>query len=160
MSKKRKRKQARTHKNFQIVSHLTPYCDRLALVFSLIASTPVDFTLEKLSTMPFKLIDKNFEKYGVVRCFDIDVTMETPLLTCFYRSNTIIAPNQATIEKVSDMIFQSIPVPPTRMSTSDCLMTLFGSHFLKTIGVASNRMREYQIYMNSVSTVQLPVPEG
>ena len=161
MSKKRNVKRKHPAKgtcnNLIIISSLTPSHENLFLKCSFIEATPIDFTLEKLASMPFKWIDKNFEKYGVARCFDMDVSKETPLITCFYRSNTMIAPNPATIENVDDMIFMDIRLPEPVQPTGERLMTFFGSQFLRAIGEATQRERDYQIYMNSVCPMQLPV---
>lgn len=160
MSKKRKRKQAKAHDNVKIVTPV-PHVDDLGLEFSFIETTPFEITLDKLAVMPFKKLDENFEKYGIARCFSFSEGVKETLLTCFFRSKTVITPSPTTLEWVGNMILEDLKHAPGTegRGAGEQLMTLFGSIFLMTIGVSTNRMREYQIYMNSVCPMQLPVPD-
>ena len=160
MAKKRKSKQ-KNHDNFKIFSVTEPHAPQLIVKFSFIKSTPTEFKLEKFRTMPFRLIDNLWERYGVARCFDLDVSTESPVLMCWYPTNVIKTDNRQTIRKVNDTLFGLLPnLSNVKKNIEECLMTYFGTVFMRSIATTFNRQREYQIYMNSVSTVQLPVPES
>lgn len=159
MKNKRKRKQPNSLDNVKIVTPV-PHVPDLVLEFSFIESTPFEITMDKLAVMPFKKLNENFEKYGIARCFRFSEDRQSTLLTCFFRSNTIITPSRTTLASVGSIILEDLKDAPgteTR-SVDEQLLTLFGSIFLMTIGFSTNRMREYQIYMNSVCPMQLPVP--
>ena len=158
MKSKRKRKQ-KNHDNFKITSVTEPHAPQLIVKFSFLKSTPTEFELGKFSTMSFRLIDRLWERYGVARCFDLDVSTETPVLTCWYPTNAIRTDNTQAIRKVNDTLFGLLPNQSNaKKDMVERLMTYFGTVFMRSIATTFNRHREYQIYMNSVSDIQLPIP--
>ena len=155
----RKRKQGKQDfDNATVWTDLSTRCPNFIARFSFVKSTPVEFSLKKLQTMPFKLIDRTWEKYGVARVYDATISTKVPLLECWYASNAIRCVSPAKIEKVSDAIFGHLSLEERGgQDPKEELMTFLGSTFMRAIGVTTNREREYQIYMNSVSPIQIPV---
>ena len=139
---------------------LEPCCPDLIARFTLVKNTPVEFDMNKFSAMPFKMIDKIWEKYGVARVFDINDETQTPLVECWYPPNTVRAASPAVLKSVVDRISAMLP-PELRSQKEDAdfLLTFLGSRYMQTIAVTVGRLRDYQIYMNSVSSIQIPVDD-
>ena len=156
---KRKRKQRKQEfDNATVWATLENHCPNLMAKFSFVKSTPVEFSIKKLRTMPFKLIDKTWERYGIARVYDATESTKVPILECWYPSNTIRVESPAVLDKVYDTIFGHLsPEQRSRKEPEEGLMAYLGSIFMRSIGIASGREREYQIYMNSVSPLQIPV---
>lgn len=175
MKRKRKKKKC---DNLIFVSVLEEYCPDLMAKFTFVKETPVKFSIKTFGKMPFKLIDKTWERYGIARVYDISESSEVPILECWYPPNTIRVESPAKLEEIHEAIFGHLP-PESRQQIEqfhqkhkkrqqgiECegLMTYLGSIFMRTVGIALGREREYQIYMNSVSPIQIPVepsyPQG
>ncbi len=156
---KRKRKQRKQEfDNATVWAPLENHCPNLMAKFSFVKSTPVEFSIKKLRTMPFRLIDKTWERYGVARVYDATESTKVPILECWYPSNTIRVESPAVLDKVSDAMFAPLSLEQrSRKETHEACMAYLGSIFMRAIGVTTNREREYQIYMNSVSPLQIPV---
>ena len=156
---KRNRKKRKTvFNNISMHTDLTPYYPNLIAKFSFIKSTPIEFSLEKLGKMPFRLIDKTWEKYGVARVYDTTRSTQTPLLECWYSSNAIRCESPEVFQSVWNAFRQPDPEQIDQFKEPhDGVMTFLGSTFMRGVGVATGREREYQIYMNSVSPIQIPV---
>ena len=156
---KRKRKQKKQDfNNLEIHTELSPYCPNLRAKFSFVKSTPIKFSLRKLGAMSFRLIDKTWEKYGVARVYDITHSTRTPILECWYPSNVIRCESPEVFQSVWDAFRQPAPERIAQFKEpEDGVMTFLGSTFMRTVGIATGRECEYQIYMNSVSPIQIPI---
>lgn len=145
----------------EIWTDIGEHCPNLVAKFSFVKTTPVHYSLEKFRTMPFKLIDKIWEKYGIARVYDGTVSTKTPLVECWYPPNVIRIGSPAEVKRVSDMIFGHLsPEQRFYKDDADLLMTCLGSNFMRAIAVSVGRERDYQIYMNSVSPIQISVPDN
>lgn len=165
MKSKRKRKQ-KNHNNFQIVSVTESHTPQLIVRLTFIKSTPKEFRLDIFEKMPFRLMDRLWERYGVARCFDLNVSKDTPLLTCWYPSNAMRTDNTEVIRKLYDVLFGHLSDDFTQHSgntiedATESLMTYFGTIFLRSIATTFDRGRDFQIYMNSVSPIQVSVTDN
>ena len=156
MKKKREK-----NNNIVIWTDIGDHCPNLVAKFSFVKKTPIHYSVERFSTMPFKLIDKIWEKYGIARVYDGTVSTKIPLVECWYPPNRIRVGAPAEMKKVSDMLFGHLsPEQRFDKDDSDLLMTFLGSTFMRVIAETVGRKRDYQIYMNSVSPIQIPVTDN
>ena len=162
---KKKRKSKEFDNDLVIISVTEEHCPNLIVKFSFVKSMPIELSLPKFKSMPFRLIDKLFEKYGVARCFDMNVSMDTPLLTFWYPPNQGRADNPEEVERLADTLFGHVPFHNLdvdgkfrTMDKEERLPVYFGSLFMRAIGQSTGRMDDFRRYMNSVSPIQIPVP--
>ena len=161
MKRKRKKREGQEFENIEIWTDIGEHCPNLVAKFSFVKKTPVHYPFEKFRTMPFKLINKIWEKYGIARVFDATVSTQIPIVECWYPPNTVRVGSPAEMKKVSGMLFGHLsPEQRFDKDDSDLLMTFLGSTFMRVIAETVSRERDYQIYMNSVSPIQIPVPDN
>ena len=61
------------------MSVLEEHCPDLMANFTFVKETSVEFSIKKLGKMPFKLIDRTWERYGIARVYDISESSEVPI---------------------------------------------------------------------------------
>lgn len=156
-----KRRKKREFNNMEIWTDIGDHCPNLVAKLSFVKKTPVHYPLEKFGTMPFKLIDKIWEKYGIARVYDGTVSTKIPIIECWYPPNVIRCQSPAAFERVCETLFGYL-TPEQRFckKDGDLMMTFLGSTFMRFIAVSLDRERDYQIYMNSVSPIQIPVTDN
>ena len=100
-----KRRKKREFNNIEIWTDVGDHCPSLIAKFTFVKKTPIDYSLERFSTMPFKLIDKIWEKYGIARVYDGTVSTKIPIVECWYPPNVIRCSSPAEFEKVCGALF-------------------------------------------------------
>lgn len=154
--KQRKRKNSKQFKHIEIVSPLSELALNIIVKFTFLKRCPFEINISKLSGMSFKRLDILWEKYGVCRVFNMDISTENPIFECWFPRNAIRVHSQSQFEALNQHLSSMLP-PEHEKIEADQMMTLIGSTFMRAVASSTGRLREYQIYMNSVSPIHIPV---
>lgn len=156
--RKRNRKKSTGFQHIEFITALNELCPNILGKFTFQKRCPIEINLSKLHGMPFKHVDKLWEKYGVCRIFNYDVSNDNPIAECWFPSNAIRVHDRQAFDALNQNILSFLPTKWLEdYDEGHHFMALVGSAFLQTVGEATGRSREYQTYMNSVSSIQVPV---
>ena len=149
---RQKRKKKRVSKAFNHVTFVVQIAEQrpdLLGAYTFSKKCPFEVTLPKLRAMSFKKMDAFFERYGVCRLLNIEVSSEDPLCEFWFAGNAIRVHQKAEFEDVKRWI--DLACPFRERSRVDRLMTLIGSVFLESVARATDRESEYKSYLDSLT---------
>ena len=153
--RKRKRKKTGNFKieHIELSAPINPLLPGLIGSYSFSKKSPFSVTLEKLAGMPFSKIDDIWERYGVCRLFNFDVSKEDPFCELWFQANSIRVHRRSEFDNLCEYLLSLFPT--NDKSKEDRLMTLVGSTFMECIAIATGRLDEYQSYIDSITPPEI-----